>query len=403
MTLTADSPYRLGLFGFGVVGQGLYTVLENSKGFRARIAKIAIKHPDKARTLPAELFTTDPEVLLADPDITHIVELIDDAQAAYDIALRTLRQGKTLISANKKMLAAHLPELVALQQEFGGGLLYEASSCGSIPIIRTLEEYYDNETLHALSGIFNGSSNYILTRIFEEGLDYGSALAQAQALGFAETDPWLDVSGADALNKLVILSYHAFGKYLAPSEVFHYGIASLSAFDIRYAREKGQKIRLVNRAWKSAEGAVTLFTMPHLVGPESLLYGVNYENNAVLVQAAFSQQQLFLGKGAGGAPTGSAVLSDVSAAATYGYRYSYHKAQQNQGLAYNTDVLLRVYLRFTSEQDLALFPFQEVEERYQGQGQGYVIGTLKLAHLLSLQARIINEPGLFLALVDVVE
>ena len=170
---------KIGLFGFGVVGQGLYDIIK-TKNLNLEIVKIAIKDPHKERSLPMELFTTDKNVLLNNPEINTIVELINDTEAAFDIVSTALSTGKNVVSASKKMLAIHLQELIDLQHKYGTSLLYEASVCGSIPIIRNLEEYYDNELLHSISGIFNGSSNYILSKGYNENMDYGSALKLAQ-------------------------------------------------------------------------------------------------------------------------------------------------------------------------------------------------------------------------------
>src|SRR3954471_18502815 len=209
---------NIGLFGFGVVGQGLYDIIK-TKHLNLEIVKIAIKNPDKERSLPASLFTTDKEELLSNPEINTIVELINDTEAAFEIVSRALSTGKNVVSASKKMIALHLDELIELQHKYGTSLLYEGSVCGSIPIIRNLEEYYDNELLHSISGIFNGSSNYILTKVCSEGMDYATALKQAQDLGFAETDPTLDVGGFDAKYKLVIAASHAYGVVVKPEDV----------------------------------------------------------------------------------------------------------------------------------------------------------------------------------------
>ncbi|SDK66176.1 homoserine dehydrogenase [Catalinimonas alkaloidigena] len=371
---------RIGLFGFGCVGQGLYDVLNESRGIRAEIRKIAVKHADKPRKLPAHFFTTDADEILDDPEINLIVELINDPDAAFDIVSRALRSGKDVVSANKKMIAEHLPELYELQKQYGTSLLYEASSCGSIPIIRTLEEYYDNELLFGVSGIFNGSSNYILTKVYQEGSTYEAALRQAQELGFAETDPTLDVGGFDPLYKLCIITAHSYGTFIKPEEVFNFGIQSLAAQDIRYAKEKGCKIKLVCTVRKLNGSCFTLFVMPQLVRSDDPLFLVDRENNGVVVEAAFSDKQFFQGKGAGGHPTGSAVLSDISAS-TYEYRYEYKKIAQNEGLEYTRDVNLEVYVSYEREEDLEGLEFVEVLERYQGRQSHYVIGTVTLASL----------------------
>ena len=216
---------NIGLFGFGCVGQGLHDVIEDSRGFHTQINKIAIKDASKERSLDEKYFTTDKNEILQDEAINLVVELIDDAEAAYDIVTTALKKGKNVVSANKKMVADNFKELVELQEEYNVRLLYEASCCGSIPVIRNLEEYYDNELLNSVSGIFNGSSNYILSKVIQEGLSYTDALAQAQELGFAESDPLLDVGGYDAKYKLVIIAGHSYGVFIKPEDVLNLLIA----------------------------------------------------------------------------------------------------------------------------------------------------------------------------------
>src|SRR5690606_30474660 len=223
----------IGIFGFGVVGQGLYDIIK-TKNLNLEIKKFVIKNANKQRSLPADLFTTDAEVILNDPEINTVVELIDDADAAFQITKRALESGKNVVSANKKMIATHLEELADIQQNHGTSLLYEGAVCGSIPIIRNLEEYYDNELLHSVSGIFNGSSNYILSKVFNENQNYDEALKKAQELGFAETDPTLDVGGYDPKYKLAIVASHAYGIYVNPDSILNLGIDKLGAQDIRF-------------------------------------------------------------------------------------------------------------------------------------------------------------------------
>ncbi|HUH33498.1 MAG TPA: homoserine dehydrogenase, partial [Daejeonella sp.] len=335
----------IGLFGFGVVGQGLYDIIR-TKDLNLEIKKIAIKHPEKHRTLDASLFTTNAQEILNDEEINTVVELINDADAAFLIVSSALKNGKNVVSANKKMIAENLQELVAIQEEYGTSLLYEGAVCGSIPIIRNLEEYYDNELLHSISGIFNGSSNYILTKVFSENLDYATALKQAQELGFAETDPILDVGGYDPKYKLVIATSHAYGVFVDPKNVLNIGIQNLSAKDLQYAREKNFKIKLIPTARKINDNEIVLYVLPKLIKSDNFLYNVENEYNGVIVQAAFADQQFFFGKGAGGHPTGSAVLSDI-AALRYDYRYEYKKHHQSISLAPSNNLVLNIYLRYT--------------------------------------------------------
>jgi len=383
----------IGLFGFGVVGQGLHDIIE-TKDLNLEIKKIVIRDPSKNRSLPASLFTTDASLVLNDPEINTVVELINDAEAAYQIVTTALKKGKNVVSANKKMIASHLEELVELQKEYNVSLLYEGAVCGSIPIIRNLEEYYDNELLHSISGIFNGSSNYILSKIFNENQDYSAALKKAQDLGFAETDPTLDVGGFDPKFKLSIATAHAYGLFLDPEEILNIGIQNFSALDLQYAREKNLKIKLVPTARKIDENTLTAYVLPKLIAPGDFLYNVENEYNGVTVQVAFADQQFFFGKGAGGHPTGSAVLSDI-AALRYDYRYEYKK-HNNQELKYSTDVSIRVYLRYRDEDLLSRLNFTDISERFYATDFRYIIGSVTLQKLIEHQDEL-RKSGVFLA------
>jgi len=372
---------KIGIFGFGVVGQGLHDIIQG-QDLNLEIIKIAIKNPDKKRSLDAKLFTTDHNEILNNPEINTIVELIDDADAAFDIAKRALTSGKHVVSANKKMIANHLAELVELQAEHGTSLLYEGAVCGSIPIIRNLEEYYDNELLHGISGIFNGSSNYILSKIFNEDLPYAVALKQAQDLGFAETDPIMDVGGYDPKFKLAIATAHAYGLFINPDKILNVGIQNLSEHDIRYAREKNFKIKLVPTARKISTKQVVTYVLPKFVKSDDFLFNVENEYNGVTVQAAFADKQFFFGKGAGGHPTGAAVLSDI-AALRYGYRYEYKKYHQQNGLIHTDNVNIEVYLRYVHEYTVEKLKIENIVERFSRDDYKYVIGSVSLKSLIA--------------------
>ncbi len=385
---------NIGLFGFGVVGQGLYDI-SMSKNLNFEFKKIAIKDPTKKRTLPQELFTTDKWEILNNPEINTIIELINDADAAYEIVTYALKNGKNVVSANKKMIAQHLEELVQIQKENGTSLLYEGAVCGSIPIIRNLEEYYDNELLYAVSGIFNGSSNFILSKVFNENQSYADALKEAQDLGFAETDPTMDVGGYDAKFKVTIATAHAYGLFVNPDEILNIGIQNLQLSDLQYAREKGQKIKLVPVAKKQNDHEVSIYVLPKLVKKEDFLFNVENEYNGVSVQAAFADQQFFFGKGAGGHPTGAAVFSDVSAL-RYDYRYEYKKTLIEKKMSFNNDEILQVYLRFNQEDLITNLPFIDIEERYSSREYHYVIGSIRLSDIVAAKDLILND-GAFIA------
>ncbi|RZK52197.1 MAG: homoserine dehydrogenase, partial [Pedobacter sp.] len=380
---------KIGLFGFGVVGQGLHDIIRG-QNLNLEIVKIAIKNPEKKRSLDAHLFTTSHEEILNNPEINTIVELIDDADAAFKIAKSALSNGKNVVSANKKMIALHLAELVQLQANNGTSLLYEGAVCGSIPIIRNLEEYYDNELLHGISGIFNGSSNYILSKIFNEGLAYSTALKQAQDLGFAETDPILDVGGYDPKFKLTIATAHAYGLFINPDKILNVGIQNISDADIQYAREKNFKIKLVPTARKISTKQVVTFVLPKFVKADDFLYNVENEYNGVTVQAAFADKQFFFGKGAGGHPTGAAVLSDI-AALRYDYRYEYKKYHQQNGLIHTDKVSIEVYLRYVHEYTVEKLQVENISERFSRNDYKYVIGSVSLKSLIENRDLLLNK------------
>lgn len=380
---------KIGIFGFGVVGQGLYDIIRG-QDLNLEIIKIAIKNPDKKRSLDAKLFTTDHNEILDNEEINTIVELIDDADAAFEITKKALISGKHVVSANKKMIANHLEELVELQATYGTSLLYEGAVCGSIPIIRNLEEYYDNELLHGISGIFNGSSNYILSKIFNENMPYEEALKQAQDLGFAETDPIMDVGGFDPKFKLAIATAHAYGLFIDPSKILNVGIQNLSEHDIQYAREKNYKIKLVPTARKISTKQVVTYVLPKFVKSDDFLFNVENEYNGVTVQAAFADKQFFFGKGAGGHPTGAAVLSDI-AALRYGYRYEYKKFNQKNGLIHTDNVNIEVYLRYVHEYTVEKLKIENIVERFSRNDYKYVIGSVSLKSLLANKELLVQK------------
>jgi len=314
---------NIGLFGFGCVGKGLYDVLNHSQGLKASIAKICVKDKTKPRSISADYFTFNKHDVLSSTEHNLIVELIDDAEAALEIIGDSLVKGRSVVTANKKVLAENFELLYKLQLASGASLLYEAACAGSIPIIRTLEEYYDNELLSSVRGILNGSSNYILSKMEFEELSYLEALKEAQAAGFAETDPSLDVNGTDAKYKLCLLAAHAFGIIVKPGYILNLGVQNITPFDINYAAQNNCRIKLVAGICKEGD-KYRAYVLPLFVSKQSPLATINYEFNGIEVEGVYSDKQFFVGKGAGSHPTGSAVLSDISAI-TYDYKYGYKK------------------------------------------------------------------------------
>ncbi len=370
----------IGLFGFGVVGEGLYKVLQQTPSLKASLKKVCIKNPEKKRNAPADLFTTDKDVLLNDPEINVIVEVIDDAVAAFEIVSTALNNKKDVVSASKKMIAENLHALLALQEKTGQSLLYESAACASIPVIRNLEEYYDNDLLHSIKAIVNGSTNFILTKMFEDGLDFKQALILAQQLGFAESNPKLDVEGFDAVNKWTFLLTHAYGITEAPENILFNGIQNIRGTDATVAKEKSQQIRLVAQAKKLHDGRVAAYVLPQFVTQDDPLSFVKNEYNGVVIESGFADKQFFYGKGAGSFPTASAVLSDISAL-RYQYKYEYKKLYHHKPHEISNDVFLRVYVSFDDWQFIPREKFEWIEEWHAREDRKYLVGVIAFEEL----------------------
>ena len=370
----------LGIFGFGVVGEGLYKVLNQTPSLNASIKKVGIKNSSKKRNAPTELFTANKEILLNDPEINVIVELIDDADAAFEIVKTAFLNGKSVVSANKKMIAEHLPELLELQQQTGTSFLYEAACCASIPVIRNLEEYYDNDLLHSINAVVNGSTNYILTKMFEEKLSFKNALIQAQQLGFAESNPALDVEGYDALNKWTFLLTHAYGILPKKGEISFTGIQSITSEDALQAAKKDCVIKLVAYAKKLNNGKVAAFVLPQFVKKEDQLAFIKNEYNGVVIESSFADKQFFYGKGAGSLPTASAVLSDISAL-RYGYKYEYKKLYHHQPNELTNDFYVKTYIGFTDWSHIRKDDFESIEEWHSNEQINYLVGIIHFKKL----------------------
>ncbi len=370
----------IGMFGFGVVGEGLYRVLQQTPSLKARIKKVCIKHPDKKRSAPPELFTTDKDEILNDKEINVVVEVIDDANAAFEIVKTALKNKKEAVSSSKKMIAEHLQELLDLQQKTGRSFLYESSACASIPVIRNLEEYYDNDLLHSIRAIVNGSTNFILTKMFDENLGFKEALLLAQQLGFAESNPKLDVEGFDAVNKWTLLLNHAYGIVTSPDKILFNGIQNVTKSDAGVAKSRGQQIKLVAQAKKLVLGGVGAFVLPQFVTAESPLAFVKNEYNGVVIESGFADQQFFYGKGAGSFPTASAVLSDISAL-RYGYKYEYKKLYHHTPHVINDEIYLKVYVSFYQLNDIPKDDFEWIEQWHAQEDRKYLSGVISLKKL----------------------
>jgi len=311
----------IGIAGWGTVGGGVLSILrrhagdiEARLGARIVVRKVAVRDVRKARPpdLDPALLTARTEDLLADPQVAVVVELIGGVDAAFDLVRGALERGKHVVTANKAMLAARGDEIFRLARAKGVDVYYEAAVCGGVPIIRTLREALASDRISSLHGIVNGTTNFILTAMAEQGEPIEKALAEAQRLGYAEADPTLDVSGGDAAQKLCILAQLAFGARLAPHDVLTEGIMALSPEDFRWGREMGYALKLLAIARRCAGGdQIEARVHPAFIPAGSLLAGVRGAMNAVVLRSEALGSSLLYGQGAGAMPTGSAVVSDI--------------------------------------------------------------------------------------------
>lgn len=310
---------KIGLFGFGTVGKGFYENLKRHPNVPAHIAKVCVKRLDLPRIGHELYFTNNPDELLNDPELDIIIELIDDAQMAKTYVHRALISGKDVISANKKMIGDSLSEVAEWHTTFGPRFLYEAAVGGGIPIVNSVDGFFRDQEITEIRGILNGSSNYILTQMQLNNWSFEKALVEAQAKGFAERNPLLDVSGIDASYKLSILAYHAFGEVPSMKSFEIESIENVSKEQIKRAKTKGRKIKLVASLRKENQ-EIICSVKPEMVGVNDELYSVDFENNAISVDTIMSGRHVFVGKGAGALPTGSAVLEDLKRL-MHGYSY----------------------------------------------------------------------------------
>lgn len=385
---------NIGMFGYGTVGKGLHDVLKQICPENVRIEQVCVLHTEKHQDIGLPI-TNRPEDIFNNPAVNLIVELISDEEAAYCIVKHALQKGLPVVSGNKKMLANHLEELIEIQERQQVALLYDASACGSIPVIRNLEEYYDNDLLISVKGILNGSSNFILSKVFNENMSYKDALQLAQQLGFAEADPTLDIGGWDTLYKLIIITMHAFGIYIRPEQIFTFGIGNMKECDINFAREKRRRIKVVGCAEKIDSERLSLSVMPQLISRQKYIYSVEDEFNGVVIKGLFYYKQFMFGRGAGGHPTGSAVLSDITAQ-LYRYKYEYKKRNSLRKPTFTNDFTFRIYYRYTHKEDLRLISFVNIEESYNSANNNYIVGTVTMAELLQ-KADTLRKADIFLA------
>lgn len=308
------------LLGFGVVGKSVFDILSQQKkllkkrtGSEINISKILVRSPKKYASMvvsPAE-FVTDPELIFNDPSIDVVIEVMGGENPAKSYITTALSKGKKVVTANKEVVSKHKKDFFQLAQDNRTDIYYEAAVAGGIPLIRAIKTGLSANKIVALYGILNGTTNYILTKIAEEGLDYSVALKNAQDLGFAEANPSMDVSGLDTAYKLTILASDAFGVDIHVSDLHYEGIEHITLKDIRYAKDMGYAVKLLGIGKESDDGTLEFKVHPTLIPLTHPLSFVQNEVNACYVVGDMVGETMFLGKGAGGNPTASAIVSDV--------------------------------------------------------------------------------------------
>ncbi|MEY3582860.1 MAG: hypothetical protein RLZ02_1813 [Actinomycetota bacterium] len=311
---------RLGVIGHGTVGAAFVRLVKQQSdtiaarsGVRLEVARVAVRNiAAHSNSIAAEVMTTDAEFVVNDPTVDLVVELMGGVELPRKLILSALNNGKPVVTANKALLAQHGAELFAAADNAGIDLLFEAAVCGGIPLIRPLRESLRGEPIKRVLGIVNGTTNYILTKMSEEGQSYAEALAAAQSLGYAEADPTADVEGLDAAAKVSIIASIAFGCNVVANDVYSEGISKISAADIAIAKRLGYAVKLLAIAeHDKVSNEISVRVHPAMVPMHHPLASVRDSFNAVVVDGEASGSLMFYGRGAGGDPTASSVLGDV--------------------------------------------------------------------------------------------
>ena len=320
-------PLQIGLAGFGNVGAGVFKNLDKNRdllrkriGRDLEVRRVVVRDPGKVRdvALPPERVSTRLEDLIEDDAIEIVVELIGGTDRAFDLVKGALEKGKTVVTGNKALLAERGRELFAIAEARKTPIYFEAAVAGGIPIIKTVQESLVGNHIESVAGIVNGTSNYILTRMTEDGLDYGDALAAAQRLGYAEADPTLDVNGWDAAHKAIILASLSYGSWVPTDSIHVDGIERVTRRDIDFAQRLGYTVKLLAVIRLHHENnAIEVRVQPSLIPRSHILASVKGVYNAILIRGDVVGETLFYGSGAGQDPTSSSVISDLADAALW--------------------------------------------------------------------------------------
>ena len=350
---------NIAVLGYGTVGSGVVEVINtNHESINKRAGQeINIKYVLDLRDFPGdpvqEVLVHDYEIIANDPEVDIVVEVMGGIEPAYTFVKRALESGKSVCTSNKALVAKHGPELMEIAKEKNINFLFEASCGGGIPIIRALNGSLTADEVDEITGILNGTTNYMMYKMATEGSDFDVVLKEAQQKGYAEADPTADVEGYDACRKIAILSSLAYGKFLNYENVYTEGITKITPEDMVYAEELGMTIKLLGTSRKLGEDTFTALVAPFLVGQKSPLYSVNDVFNAVFVHGNMLGDAMFYGSGAGKLPTASAVVADVVDAAKHLHRTVVTRWESNTlELVPNADAKRRFLVRIHGEESV---------------------------------------------------
>ncbi|WHH61212.1 homoserine dehydrogenase [Petroclostridium sp. X23] len=350
---------KVGFLGFGNVGTGAYKILQETgneishrEGFEIEVKKILVRDTNKKRDVQADesLFTDNIQDIINDPEISIVAEFMGGIDPAKQYILSALENKKTVVTANKELMARHWPELEKAAQNNGAGLYYEASVAGGIPVIKVMSESLQANKVYEVMGIINGTTNYILTKMSEEGRDFHDVLAEAQRLGYAEPDPTADIEGFDAMYKLSILSSIAFHAKVPIDNIYREGITKITAEDIAYGKELGYAIRLLAIAKKNGTD-IQARVHPTFIPVSHPLAAVRESYNAVFIKGDAVGNLMLYGRGAGDLPTGSAIVSDIITAChqenNHRYTTFYNENKASWQVRFEDDWETEFFIRLT--------------------------------------------------------
>jgi homoserine dehydrogenase len=377
---------NVAILGFGTVGSGVAEVIHtNSDRISQNAAQeIAVKYIVDVRDFPGSpyenLMIKDFSVVENDPDVQVVVETIGGVGVALEFTRRSLMAGKSVVTSNKELVATHGYELLQIAKEKGVNYLFEASVGGGIPILRPITQCLAANKINEIYGILNGTTNYILTEMIRNGLAFETALAQAQANGYAEANPAADIEGRDACRKICILSALCFGRHVYPEQVPTQGITAVTLDDVKYADKAGYKIKLLGRAVQGEDGKVAAYVAPHLVDNTNLLAGVEGVMNGIVVKGNAIGEVMFYGAGAGKLPTASAVVADVIDAAKHTKARKFISWEQGGDDVISDYALLenKWYVRTDSARDVVSGVFGDVQviDGTDGKEYAFITGNM---------------------------